>query len=193
MIKQAHVGVGIKDGENSHAAGSSDLAIRRVGELPKLIFYHGKQNWERNTRMTHLITSMKMTVVLCLLFYDVIVNRFTARSLFSGPMLLAYNFFLRMGDGSLRYRSSFVHWTRRGARFAAAIPFSFDVSTGGAVPVECVPLVAQFDGRCHRVSLDHDVVVESSVPAGHERRRLFFRYDGIIAGCTTGSSDHHRT
>lgn len=93
MIKQANVGIGIKDGENSHAAGSSDLAIKRVGELPKLIFYHGKKNWERNTKMTHLITCMKMTVVLSLLFYDFFYAGFSAMSLFTGRMLLAYNFF----------------------------------------------------------------------------------------------------
>lgn len=93
MIKQANVGIGIKDGENSHAAGSSDLAIKRVGELPNLIFYHGKKNWERNTKMTHLITCMKMTVVLSLLFYDFFYVGFSAVSLFSGRMLLAYNFF----------------------------------------------------------------------------------------------------
>jgi magnesium-transporting ATPase (P-type) len=93
MIKQANVGIGIKDGENTHAAGSSDLAIKRVGELPKLIFYHGKKNWERNTKMTHLITCMKMTVVLSLLFYDFFYVGFSAVSLFTGRMLLAYNFF----------------------------------------------------------------------------------------------------
>lgn len=84
MIKQANVGVGIKDGENSHAAGSSDLAIKRVGELPQLIFHHGKQHWERNTTMAHLISCMKMTVVLALLFFDIFYNDFTAKSLFSG-------------------------------------------------------------------------------------------------------------
>ena len=84
MIKQANVGVGIKDGENSHAAGSSDLAIKRVGDLPGLMFHHGKQNWERNTKMAHLISGMKMTVVLALLFYDVIYNDFTAKALFTG-------------------------------------------------------------------------------------------------------------
>jgi len=93
MIKQATVGIGIKDGENSHAAGSSDLAIKHVGDLPKLIFYHGKKNWERNTKMTHLITCMKMTVVLSLFFYDFLYAGFSALSLFTGRMLLAYNFF----------------------------------------------------------------------------------------------------
>ena len=86
MIKQANVGVGIKDGENSHAAGSSDLAIKRVGDLPGLMFHHGKQNWERNTKMAHLISGMKMTVVLALLFYDVIYNDFTAKALFTGTL-----------------------------------------------------------------------------------------------------------
>ncbi|KAL6079730.1 Ptype transporting ATPase-like protein [Balamuthia mandrillaris] len=99
MIKQAHIGVGIKDGENTHAAGSSDLAIKNVSQLPHLILHYGKHNWEKNVRMTHLISSMKMTIVLTLLFYDM-WNGFIAKALFIGKMLLSYNFFYGWGTGA---------------------------------------------------------------------------------------------
>ena len=90
MICEADIGIGIMTGENQHAAASSDIAIDCVTSLPDYILYHGAQFWERNVRLTHFISSMKLTVVFSLLFYD-ISNYFVAESLFTGRMLLSFN------------------------------------------------------------------------------------------------------
>eukprot|EP01090_Pellita_catalonica_P018866 TRINITY_DN6233_c0_g1_i2.p1 TRINITY_DN6233_c0_g1~~TRINITY_DN6233_c0_g1_i2.p1 ORF type:complete len:357 (+),score=46.53 TRINITY_DN6233_c0_g1_i2:125-1195(+) len=104
MIEAADVGVGIKAGENAHAAASSDIAVKLVTELPSLMFDYGKTNWERNAQLTIFISSMKLMVIVSLLFYDV-WNDFQANALFTGKMLLMFNFFY--GWGVIVY--SFMH------------------------------------------------------------------------------------
>merc|ERR1711862_412168 len=42
MIKMADVGIGIKAGENQHAAASSDIAVESVSQLPNIILHDGK-------------------------------------------------------------------------------------------------------------------------------------------------------
>ncbi|KAF4741806.1 hypothetical protein FOZ63_022031, partial [Perkinsus olseni] len=46
MIHQAHVGVGIFGQEGYQAAGTADYAISRFGDLYRLMFFHGRWNYE---------------------------------------------------------------------------------------------------------------------------------------------------
>lgn len=92
MIREAHIGVGIRGGENTHAADSSEIAISKIEQLPGLILNHGRRNFHRNSRMTLMIMSMKMTVVLSLLFFDW-YHGFKIESIYSQQMLLSYNLF----------------------------------------------------------------------------------------------------
>ena len=105
MIKSADIGIGIKAGENQHAAACSDIAIPSVTQLPSLLFHFGKLNWIRNTNLTLFISSMKLTIVLTLLFYD-IYSGFKIESIFTGKMLLAFNVFY--GWGVLFYGALFL-------------------------------------------------------------------------------------
>jgi magnesium-transporting ATPase (P-type) len=92
MLKEAHVGVGIKSGENAHAAASSDVAINVVTELALRMFRQAPQNWHRNTHLAKFISSMKLSVVVSLLIFDV-MNGYRGVSLFGGKMLLCFNMF----------------------------------------------------------------------------------------------------
>eukprot|EP00012_Vannella_robusta_P003138 CAMPEP_0206186894 /NCGR_PEP_ID=MMETSP0166-20121206/2674_1 /ASSEMBLY_ACC=CAM_ASM_000260 /TAXON_ID=95228 /ORGANISM="Vannella robusta, Strain DIVA3 518/3/11/1/6" /LENGTH=753 /DNA_ID=CAMNT_0053602365 /DNA_START=418 /DNA_END=2677 /DNA_ORIENTATION=+ len=96
MIKTADVGVGIKAGENQHAAASADIAVDSVSQLPNLILHDGKTNWYRNVKLTQLISSMKLTVILSILFYDWYTG-FHVNSVYTGKMLLAFNLFYGWG------------------------------------------------------------------------------------------------
>jgi len=96
MIKTADVGVGIKAGENQHAAASADIAVDSVSQLPNLILHDGKTNWYRNVKLTQLISSMKLTVILSILFYDWATG-FQVNSVYTGKMLLAFNLFYGWG------------------------------------------------------------------------------------------------
>ena len=49
MITAAHVGVGIKGLEGSQAARASDYSIGEFKMLRKLLLYHGRENYRRNS------------------------------------------------------------------------------------------------------------------------------------------------
>lgn len=110
MIKTADVGVGIKAGENQHAASSADIAVDSVSQLPNIILHDGKTNWYRNVKLTQLISSMKLTVILSILFYDWFTG-FHVHSVYTGKMLLAFNLFY--GWGVIVYGIFHLTLTRR--------------------------------------------------------------------------------
>jgi phospholipid-translocating ATPase len=96
MLEEADVGLGIKSGENRHAAEASDIAINNVNSIPTLILHYGAKNWIRNVLLTHLIISMKIMIISSLWLYDSF-SGFNGRSLFTGDMLLAFNMFYGWG------------------------------------------------------------------------------------------------
>lgn len=51
MITAAHIGVGIKGKEGLQAAKASDYAIGEFKILKRLILYHGRENYRRNSTL----------------------------------------------------------------------------------------------------------------------------------------------
>ena len=49
MINEANVGVGIQGKEGSQAARASDYAIREFSYLKKLLFFHGRESYRKNS------------------------------------------------------------------------------------------------------------------------------------------------
>jgi len=49
MINEANVGVGIQGKEGSQAARASDYAIKEFSHLKKLLFFHGRESYRKNS------------------------------------------------------------------------------------------------------------------------------------------------
>ena len=49
MITEANVGIGILGKEGTQAARASDFAIRQFSHLKKLLFYHGRESYRKNS------------------------------------------------------------------------------------------------------------------------------------------------
>jgi phospholipid-transporting ATPase len=51
MITEAHVGVGIKGVEGQQAARAADFSIGEFKALKRLMFFHGRENYRKNTNL----------------------------------------------------------------------------------------------------------------------------------------------
>jgi phospholipid-transporting ATPase len=51
MITAAHVGIGIKGLEGAQAARASDYAIGEFKLLRRLLFFHGRESYRKNTSL----------------------------------------------------------------------------------------------------------------------------------------------
>ena len=51
MITEAHVGVGIKGVEGQQAARASDFAIGEFKLLQRLMFFHGRESYRKNSNL----------------------------------------------------------------------------------------------------------------------------------------------
>lgn len=51
MITAAHVGVGIRGVEGQQAARASDYSVAEFRELKRLLFYHGRESYRRNSML----------------------------------------------------------------------------------------------------------------------------------------------
>ena len=49
MITEANVGIGIQGKEGTQAARASDFSIRQFSHLKKLLFYHGRESYRKNS------------------------------------------------------------------------------------------------------------------------------------------------
>lgn len=51
MITAAHVGIGIRGVEGQQAARASDYAIGEFKILRRLLLYHGRESYRKNSRL----------------------------------------------------------------------------------------------------------------------------------------------
>ena len=49
MITTAKIGIGIEGEEGSQAARSSDYSISKFSYLKRLLFYHGRESYRKNS------------------------------------------------------------------------------------------------------------------------------------------------
>ena len=92
MIRESHIGMGIKNGENLHAADNADVGINSVTDIPLLIDISDRICY-LNSYLVLFFNYLKMSVILYLFVYD-FNNGFTGKSLFNELMLLSFNLFL---------------------------------------------------------------------------------------------------
>ena len=86
MINEANVGIGIQGKEGSQAARASDYAIKEFSHLKKLLFFHGRESYRKNSW--------------------VILYNFYKNVLFASPML--YAAFITFFSGMTTY-DPFIH------------------------------------------------------------------------------------
>ncbi|KAF4655853.1 hypothetical protein FOZ61_007336 [Perkinsus olseni] len=90
MIQRAHVGVGIFGQEGYQAAGMADYAISSFKDLYRLLFYHGRWNYERNTHFINVFVYKNYLFTLCQFWFG-IVSQFTGQTVFSSFYVMVYN------------------------------------------------------------------------------------------------------
>ncbi|EER17680.1 hypothetical protein Pmar_PMAR023601 [Perkinsus marinus ATCC 50983] len=90
MIHQAHVGVGIFGQEGYQAAGTADYAISRFGDLYRLMFYHGRWNYERITHYINFFIYKNFLFTLCQFHFGT-ASRWSGQTVYDSFYVLVYN------------------------------------------------------------------------------------------------------
>ncbi|KAF4669070.1 hypothetical protein FOL47_002720 [Perkinsus chesapeaki] len=90
MIHQAHVGVGIFGQEGYQAAGTADYAISRFGDLYRLMFYHGRWNYERMSHYINFFIYKNFLFTLCQFCFGT-ASRWSGQTVYDSFYVLVYN------------------------------------------------------------------------------------------------------
>ncbi|EAS06174.1 phospholipid-translocating P-type ATPase, flippase family protein (macronuclear) [Tetrahymena thermophila SB210] len=90
MITEAHVGIGIKGLEGMQAARSSDYAIGEFKILRRLLLYHGRECYRRNS-IVILYNLYKNTMYLCPLIFFGFNSGFSGSNLYDIYIYQMYN------------------------------------------------------------------------------------------------------
>ncbi|KRX09193.1 P-type ATPase, cytoplasmic domain N [Pseudocohnilembus persalinus] len=92
MITAAHVGIGIKGLEGQQATRASDYAIGEFKLLRRLLFFHGREAYRRNSRLV-CYNFYKNIVVVVPQFWFAFNNFFAGQTLYEPYMYQIYNVF----------------------------------------------------------------------------------------------------
>jgi len=68
MIQEAHLGIGIRGNEGTHAVDASDFAISYLKQVKRLLAVHGREAHRRNTFLAEFFF-YKSTLLSALLFF----------------------------------------------------------------------------------------------------------------------------
>lgn len=90
MIQEAHVGVGVCGKEGLQAVNSSDYAIARFKFLLPLLFIHGRNNYQRITKVI-LYSFYKNFILVLPMFLFSFYNFYSGTSLYDSWILISYN------------------------------------------------------------------------------------------------------
>ena len=90
MITAAHVGVGIRGKEGQQAARASDYAIGEFQSLRRLLFYHGRESYRRNSRLV-CYNFFKNALLVMPQFWYGTLSVFSAQSLYDSFLYQLYN------------------------------------------------------------------------------------------------------
>lgn len=79
MITEAHVGVGIKGVEGQQAARSADYAIGEFKLLKRLMFFHGRESYRKNSNLV-LYNFFKNFLLIFPIFWFAFENNFSGQT-----------------------------------------------------------------------------------------------------------------
>ncbi len=90
MITEAHVGIGIKGVEGQQAARASDFSIGEFKMLRRLLFYHGRESYRKNS--TLILYNFFKNIVLCVpQFWFGVTNWYSGQTLYEAVNYQLYN------------------------------------------------------------------------------------------------------
>ena len=81
MITEANVGVGIQGKEGTQAARASDYAIKEFSHLKKLLFFHGRESYRKNSWVI-LYNFYKNFVFVSPMVWNAFISLFSATSIY---------------------------------------------------------------------------------------------------------------
>ncbi|KAL4432773.1 hypothetical protein ABPG74_011594 [Tetrahymena malaccensis] len=92
MITAAHVGIGIEGVEGQQAARASDYSINQFKELRRLLFYHGRECYRRNSNLV-LYNFYKNVLLVLPQFWYGWTNWFSGQTLYNSFIYQLFNIF----------------------------------------------------------------------------------------------------
>jgi phospholipid-transporting ATPase len=96
MITEAHVGVGIKGVEGQQASRASDFSIGEFKLLRRLLFYHGRESYRKNSIL--IFYNFFKNVILCVpQFWYGITNWYSGQTLYESVNYQLYNIIYTAG------------------------------------------------------------------------------------------------
>lgn len=93
MIHESRVGVGISGNEGRHAANAADFAISKFKFIVNLLFYHGRFNYIRCSKLV-LYSFFKNLVLVSTLFYLCAYSGFSGTLPVDSLVFSGFNFYL---------------------------------------------------------------------------------------------------
>ncbi|CAD8079154.1 unnamed protein product [Paramecium primaurelia] len=90
MITAAHVGVGIRGVEGQQAARAADYSVQEFRELRRLLFFHGRECYRRNSVLVCYTFYKNILVVLPQFWYG-ILSMYSAQSLYDTFIYQLFN------------------------------------------------------------------------------------------------------
>ncbi|EGR27787.1 phospholipid-translocating p-type flippase family protein, putative [Ichthyophthirius multifiliis] len=92
MITASHVGIGIKGVEGNQAARASDYSINQFKDLRRLLFYHGRECYRRNSQLVCYNFFKNILLVLPQFWYG-FTNWFSGQTLYNSFIYQLFNIF----------------------------------------------------------------------------------------------------
>jgi phospholipid-transporting ATPase len=90
MITEAHVGIGIKGLEGQQAARASDFSIGEFKKLRRLMFYHGRESYRKNSLL--ILYNFYKNILLCLpQFWHGFTNWLSGQAMYEPVSLQLFN------------------------------------------------------------------------------------------------------
>eukprot|EP00744_Colponema_vietnamica_P002392 GILI01003764.1.p1 GENE.GILI01003764.1~~GILI01003764.1.p1 ORF type:complete len:1770 (+),score=522.85 GILI01003764.1:205-5310(+) len=90
MIQEAHVGIGISGNEGMQAVQASDYAIAQFRYLTRLLFVHGRWNYQRICTVILYSFYKNLALILPMLYFS-FLNAFSGTTLYDSWLLMSYN------------------------------------------------------------------------------------------------------